>query len=112
MFFSTPFDNMNERTIKKQGKIVIRKVMKLWRKFELLDNQAYEKGINIIIKQVAKMTGEPVEQVGLYTDKVLAEFGEDFKKLPAEERTHEDMIIMIYIRCLYHMGALKYELGP
>ncbi|MCI5140281.1 MAG: hypothetical protein D3909_00760 [Candidatus Electrothrix sp. ATG1] len=83
--------------------------MKFWCKFEVLDKQAFEKGIDIIIKQVAKLTGEPVEQVGQYTGKVLDGFAEDFKKLPAEERTHEDMILMLYIRYLHHMGMLNYE---
>jgi hypothetical protein len=108
----TIIDDMDERTIKKQAKIVIRKVMKCWRKFEVIDKQGIVKGLDIITKQVAKQTGEPLERVGQYTGKVLDEFAEDFKKIPVEEKTHETMILMLYIRYLYHMGLLEYEQGP
>ena len=102
---------MDERRLKKETKKVIRKVMKCWRKFKVFDKKVFAKGVDIIAKQVAMQTGEPVEQVWQYTDKVLIGFAEDFKKVPAEERTHEDIVLMIYIRYLHHMGVLDYELN-
>lgn len=97
---------MDEHTLKNEIAKVIRKVMKCWRKFEVIDRKVLAKGIDIIIKQIAQHTGKPVEEVGQHTGKVLDGFAKDFKKLPAEEKTHEDMILMIYIRYLYHMGLL------
>ncbi|WPD23334.1 MAG: hypothetical protein SD837_01975 [Candidatus Electrothrix scaldis] len=100
-------ENMDQRTVKKQAKLVTRKVMKFWRKYEVIDKQAFEKGLDIIIKQVAKQAGVSLEGVGEYTCKVLDESFEDFDKIPDEERTHEDMILIIYFRYLYHIGILE-----
>jgi hypothetical protein len=99
-------DKIDQRTVKKEAKKVIRKVMKRWRKLEVIDKKAFEQGLDIIIKKVTKQTGEPVGFVGQYTGRVLDGFAEDFEKVPVEERTHEDMIFIIYVRYLHHMGVL------
>jgi hypothetical protein len=109
MLISTIANDMGKHRLEEETKEVIRKVMEYWRQHEVVDKKAFVGGVDIITKQVAIQTGEPVEQVYQYTKKVLTGFSEDFKKLPAEEKTHEDMILMIYIRYLHHMGMLDDE---
>ena len=97
---------MNERTLKRNGEKVVKRVMKHWEKNDKIGKREFEEGLDIIIENISKQTKIPLEAVAQYTHPLIDEFIRDYKNVPDELKGHEAMISMLYFKYMEKLGFL------
>ena len=98
---------MNEKTIWKNSKKVIKQVMKHWNQYDKVGKKEFEEGLGIIIENISEITGYPIEKVAQHTHHIIDEFNVEYKKLPDEVKGYEAIIAMLYIKYMMVLGVLK-----
>lgn len=85
--------------------------MRYWRKFDNIGKREFEKGIDLIIENVAEQTCIPPETVAQYTHQIIDEFGVEYKKVPDDMKGYEAIISMIYLKYMQKLDMLQHDNG-
>ncbi len=98
---------MRDRELRRLGEKTVNKVMKHWGKFDRIDKKQFEEGVDIIIRTISKNTNTAIPVIAQHTHSVIEEFTQEYPQVPDNIKSHEAIIMMLYLKYMEKLGLVE-----